>query len=91
MPVKKKTKLPTSAGSAVPSPAAAERPLKLIGLHAVSAKLNRSRWWVRDQINAGAFPKPVPLGGKKLNFLEHEIDDFIAEFARQRDNSSAAA
>jgi prophage regulatory protein len=36
------------------------------------------------------FPVRVPLGPRSIGWLEHEVDEWIAEKARQRDNAVTA-
>ncbi len=37
------------------------------------------------KINAGEFPRPVPLGPKKVAFLESEVEDWMAARLRARE------
>lgn len=60
-------------------------PIKIVSLAEVGLRINRSRWWIRERINAGAFPKPVPIAGRRIGFVEHEIDAFLTELIAQRD------
>jgi prophage regulatory protein len=48
-----------------------------------------SRYWIRQLIAAGKFPKPIFLGGRKVAFLESEIDAWIRERAAERDSAAA--
>lgn len=41
-------------------------------------------------INAGQFPKPVPIGRHRVGFLESEINDWIESRLRVRDEGSGA-
>jgi prophage regulatory protein len=49
----------------------------------------------RDSIYRGAregwFPKPVKLSERASGWLEHELDDFIAKRAAERDKSNTSA
>jgi len=39
-------------------------------------------------INAGEFPKPVPIGRHRVGFLETEVDAWIEERSRLRDEGA---
>jgi prophage regulatory protein len=55
--------------------------------HAVEARTGLSRSSIYDRIAAGEFPKPVPLGGRSVGWLESEIVEWqkarIAERAHK--------
>ncbi len=38
------------------------------------------------QMQEGAFPEQINLGPRSVGWLEHEIDDWVAERVRQRDS-----
>lgn len=60
-------------------------PSRLLSLSDVCALIGRSRWWVRDAVNAGTFPKPISTGSRSPRWLETEIGDWIAALVAQRD------
>ena len=41
-------------------------------------------------VKASKFPQPVPLSGKRIAWLEAEIDDWIAARAAERPQKQAA-
>lgn len=41
-------------------------------------------------INAGEFPKPVPIGRHRVGFLDNEIADWIASRVRLREDGTGA-
>ena len=43
------------------------------------------------KINAGQFPRPVPLGPQKVAFLESEIEAWISERLKARDAAEGVA
>ncbi|WP_081687070.1 helix-turn-helix transcriptional regulator [Chitinilyticum litopenaei] len=45
--------------------------------------LSRSAWYA--SIAAGKAPKPVPLGGKAVAWLQHEVQQYIAGLVAARD------
>jgi prophage regulatory protein len=44
-----------------------------------------TREWLRVLIARGEFPKPLILGGKRIAFVESEIDDWLKARAAARD------
>ena len=46
--------------------------------------------WIRELVNRGQFPRPVPLGEKRVGFVEAEIDAWLKARAAKRDNPRAA-
>ena len=43
-----------------------------------------SEEWLRELGKAGKFPKPVPLGGKRVAFIEAEVDQWLRDKAAER-------
>jgi predicted DNA-binding transcriptional regulator AlpA len=68
---------------------AVSRPRRLIGFNETCRRVGRSRWWVRDAVAAGYFPKPVTYGNRAVMFVEHEIDGWIEGLIEQRDQGAA--
>jgi len=44
---------------------------------------------IYEAIAAGTFPRPVKVGPRTSAWLEAEVDDWIAERIRERDEESA--
>ncbi len=42
------------------------------------------------KINAGEFPRPVPLGPQKVAFLESEVEDWMVARLRAREQDEGA-
>jgi prophage regulatory protein len=65
---------------------AAEKPV-FLRRQAVEARTGLSRSSIYDRIAAGEFPKPVPLGGRSVGWVEAEIREWqkarIAERAQK--------
>jgi len=59
-------------------------PVRLISLTVTANRVNRSRWWVTDEVRAGRFPRPI-RDGNRTDFVESEIDAWIRERAARRD------
>jgi prophage regulatory protein len=55
------------------------------------ARLGREKGidYCRDHLrrlcDAGKFPRPIPISGRRIGWEESEIDDWIAKRAAQRD------
>ena len=48
-----------------------------------------SEEWIRQLIKAGKFPRPGQLGGRRLGFVEGEIDQWLRDRAAERDTVAA--
>jgi predicted DNA-binding transcriptional regulator AlpA len=66
------------------------RPKRFIPLSEVERRVNRSRWWIRKEINDGRFPKPVTRKGRINDFVEDEIDSYMNELIAKRDDPQRA-
>ena len=49
-----------------------------------------SKTHIYRKINAGQFPRPVPLGPQKIAFVESEIEDWMAARLRARETDEGA-
>lgn len=57
---------------------------RALDLKAVETKVPFKETRIRELMAAGRFPVPHKLGGRKLCWLEHEIDAWLAaEFAKR--------
>lgn len=54
---------------------------------AIYDKLTRNA--KRPQLFDPTFPRPVPLGGRAVGWLESEVDDWIEAQAAKRDQAAA--
>jgi prophage regulatory protein len=45
----------------------------------VEARTGLSRSTIYLRISDGSFPKPINLGGRAVGWIEHEIDDWLAD------------
>ena len=52
---------------------------------AVEAQTGLSRSTLYDQMRAGKFPRPVPLGDKAVGWLESDISNWIADRIAERE------
>jgi prophage regulatory protein len=80
----KTTNNPAKAGLSIQS--TMDKPV-FLRRHAVEDRTGLSRSSIYDRIAAGEFPKPVPLGGRSVGWLESEIIEWqkarIAERAHK--------
>jgi len=57
-------------------------------LHPVKG-ISYSRDHLRRKWNAGEFPKPIPVSGRRIAFVEAEVDDWLADRIAARDTAAA--
>ena len=62
--------------------------MKLLSKAVTADKVGYTTQWVMELVKARKFPKPV-MKGRYVNFLEHEVDDWIAEFVATRETDFA--
>jgi predicted DNA-binding transcriptional regulator AlpA len=48
-----------------------------------------SRQWLQVLIKAGKFPRPIHSGAATTDFLEEEVDQYIADLVKARDAAPA--
>ena len=56
--------------------------MKVIRRKDIKAKVGFSYHWVVQLEKRGAFPKRIRLGPQSVAWLEHEVDDWLANRAR---------
>lgn len=56
-----------------------QKPLRFVKMAETIERVQRSRAQIHRLIKAGAFPKPTKLGVNSIAFLEHELDQWIAD------------
>src|SRR4051812_36369839 len=49
-----------------------------------------SRQWIAKLVAAGKFPRPIQMGAATVGFIEAEVDEWIADRIRERDQAGAA-
>jgi prophage regulatory protein len=47
--------------------------------------------WIRELIKRGKFPRRVQLGGKRVGFIESEIDEWLKDRVAERDTERVSA
>jgi prophage regulatory protein len=61
-----------------PSP----KPRRLISKRVVLERVPWGQTKLWEEVDAGRFPQPVALGGKRIAWHESEVDDWIANLPR---------
>jgi prophage regulatory protein len=64
---------------------------KIIRLPEVEAMVGRGRTAIQNDINAGCFPQPIPLGGRAKGWLIEEVEAWISARAAERHQHNEAA
>lgn len=64
---------------------------RLLPMSVVLDRVCMSKTQPNRLIKAGLFPKPVPVGQQRVAFLDNEIDQWIADRVRLRDEGFGAA
>lgn len=53
--------------------------LSMLRLNDVRARTGLSRSTIYLRISLGNFPKPIPLGGRAVGWLEHEVQQWLKD------------
>jgi len=59
--------------------------MRILRLKDVIGQTGLARSTIYKYIDAGSFPKPVPLGGRSVGWVESEIQGWITEKVERRD------
>jgi len=59
--------------------------MKIIRLKQVMETTGLARSTIYKYIAAGAFPKPVPLGGKSVGWVDEEVKEWVLARIEERD------
>ena len=65
--------------------------IAILRLPQVKARTGLSRSTIYMRITAGCFPKPIPLGGRAVGWIESEIDDWLNQQLESRQRKQAGA
>lgn len=63
--------------------------MRILRLRDVIDKTGLARSTIYKHVDRGAFPKPVPLGGRSVGWVESEIHDWISSAIGNRDRGTA--
>ncbi|MGK0524721.1 MAG: prophage regulatory protein [Pseudomonadales bacterium] len=59
--------------------------MKILRLKEVTGMTGLARSTIYKYISAGTFPKPIPLGGRSVGWVDAEIHEWITEKIENRD------
>ena len=59
--------------------------VRILRLDEVLSRVGLRRSTVYLKITLGEFPRPIPLGGKAVGWLDYEIEDWINDRIKQRE------
>jgi prophage regulatory protein len=62
---------------------------RILRLPEVQSRTGKSRSSIYEDVEAGLFPRPVPLGQRAVGWLEDEVDTWIDTCAAKRDAREA--
>ena len=62
-----------------------EAELRLVRLPVVEELTGLKKSEIYDRISRGEFPRQVPLGPKTVAWVLHEVQGYVADLIRQRD------
>lgn len=65
--------------------------MKIMRLKEVMDYTGLGRSSIYKFITAGTFPKPVSLGDRAVGWVDHEVEDWIAERVAERDKALAVS
>ena len=61
-------------------------PLRLLNMQELEHRIGRSRWWIRERVMQDPhFPKPVEMAGRRVSFIEGEVEAWITGLVAKRD------
>ncbi len=60
-----------------------EKPQSLMTMAQTTKKTTQCKSLIYKHIKEGKFPQPIKLGGRRIAFLESEIDEWIAERVKE--------
>lgn len=61
-----------------------DKSTRLISINEVVNKVGGSKSWIYSLIRSGDFPRSVPLGPRKVAWLESEVDEWIQQRVTKR-------
>lgn len=57
---------------------------RLVGMREVMDRTSLSLTFIKRLRKAGDFPRAVPLGDRRIGFLERELDEWLADRVARR-------
>ena len=59
--------------------------MRILRLKDVIEKTGLARSTIYKYVDAGTFPKPIPLGGRSVGWVDSEVHDWILDAVQERD------
>jgi prophage regulatory protein len=59
--------------------------MRILRLKNVIAVTGLARSTIYKYVDAGTFPKPIPLGGRSVGWVDSEVHDWILDAVQERD------
>ncbi|OHY79475.1 AlpA family transcriptional regulator [Marinobacter sp. AC-23] len=59
--------------------------MRILRLKDVIEKTGLARSTIYKYLAAGTFPKPIPLGGRSVGWVDSEVHDWILDAVQERD------
>lgn len=63
--------------------------MRIIRVRDVMAKTGLGRCTIYKHIHKESFPKPISLGKRAIGWIESEVDEWILERVKNRDEAAA--
>lgn len=60
--------------------------MRILRLKDVIEQTGLARSTIYKYVNAGTFPKPAPLGGRSVGWIDSEVHDWIMAAVQERDH-----
>jgi len=64
--------------------------MRVLRLKDVIEKTGLARSTIYKYLDAGTFPKPIPLGGRSVGWVDSEVHEWILKKIESRDRSNTA-
>lgn len=65
--------------------------MRILRLKDVIARTGLARSTIYKYVDIGAFPKPIPLGGRSVGWIDSEVDEWILSAVEERDYQLATS
>jgi prophage regulatory protein len=63
--------------------------MRILRLKDVIEKTGLARSTIYKYVDEGTFPKPIPLGGRSVGWVDSEVHDWIMNAIQKRDSVNA--
>lgn len=63
--------------------------MRILRLKEIIEKTGLARSTIYKHMEEGIFPKPVPLGGRSVGWLDHEVHNWLLARIEERDSTGS--